>query len=83
VVLEGRDIGTVVFPNAEVKFYLDAKPEERAKRRFRNATRKQANVGWRETLDEVVQRDKNDIPQYLSPAEGGGMRYVSSRRGDP
>ena len=34
VVLEGRDIGTVVFPDAEVKFYLDAEPEERAKRRF-------------------------------------------------
>jgi cytidylate kinase len=67
VVLEGRDIGTVVFPNAEVKFYLDAKPEERAKRRFEELTRKQANVGWRETLDEVVQRDKNDMTRSISP----------------
>jgi cytidylate kinase len=67
VVLEGRDIGTVVFPNAEVKFYLDAKPEERAKRRFEELTRKQANVGWKETLDEVVQRDKNDMTRSISP----------------
>ena len=67
VVLEGRDIGTVVFPNAEVKFYLDAKPEERAKRRFEELTRNQANVGWRETLDEVVQRDKNDMTRSISP----------------
>lgn len=67
VVLEGRDIGTVVFPNAEVKFYLDAKPEERAKRRFEELTRKQANVGWKETLDEVVQRDENDMTRSISP----------------
>jgi len=67
VVLEGRDIGTVVFPNAEVKFYLDAKPEERAKRRFEELTRNQANVGWKETLDEVVQRDKNDMTRSISP----------------
>ena len=67
VVLEGRDIGTVVFPSAEVKFYLDAKPEERAKRRFEELTRNQANVGWKETLDEVVQRDKNDMTRSISP----------------
>ena len=67
VVLEGRDIGTVVFPNAEVKFYLDAKPEERAKRRFEELTRNQANVGWKETFDEVVQRDKNDMTRSISP----------------
>jgi cytidylate kinase len=67
VVLEGRDIGTVVFPNAEAKFYLDAHPEERAKRRFEELVRKQAKVGWKETLDDVVQRDKNDMTRAISP----------------
>lgn len=67
VVLEGRDIGTVVFPNAEAKFYLDANPEERAKRRFEELVRKQAKVGWKETLDDVVQRDKNDMTRAISP----------------
>ena len=67
VVLEGRDIGTVVFPNAEAKFYLDAKPEERAKRRFEELVRKQAKVELKETLEEVVQRDTNDMTRAISP----------------
>jgi len=67
VVLEGRDIGTVVFPNAEAKFYLDARPEERAKRRFEELVRKQAKVEWKETLEEVVQRDNNDMTRAISP----------------
>jgi cytidylate kinase len=67
VVLEGRDIGTVVFPNAEAKFYLDANPDERAKRRFEELVRKQVKVGWKETLDDVVQRDKNDMTRAISP----------------
>jgi cytidylate kinase len=67
VVLEGRDIGTVVFPNADAKFYLDANPEERAKRRFEELVRKQAKVEWKETLSEVVQRDANDMTRAISP----------------
>ena len=67
VVLEGRDIGTVVFPNAEAKFYLDAKPEERAKRRFEERVGKQAKVEFKETFEEVVQRDNNDMTRAISP----------------
>jgi len=67
VVLEGRDIGTVVFPNAEAKFYLDANPEERAKRRFEELAGKQANVELKETLEEVLKRDKNDMTRAISP----------------
>jgi len=67
VVLEGRDIGTVVFPDADVKFYLDAETEERARRRFNELVEKGVRVGFRETLEEVRQRDHNDMNRILSP----------------
>jgi CMP/dCMP kinase len=67
VVLEGRDIGTVVFPNAEVKFYLDAFPEERAKRRFKELSAKQVRVEFEDTLEQVVRRDRNDMTRAISP----------------
>ena len=67
VVLEGRDIGTVVFPNAEVKFYLDADPKERARRRFEELAGKGIPVGYQETLEEVMQRDRNDTSRSFSP----------------
>ncbi len=66
-VLEGRDIGTVVFPEAEVKFYLDAEPEERAKRRFQELVAKGFQIDFQETLEEVIQRDHNDMHRALSP----------------
>ena len=67
VVLDGRDIGTVVFPHAEAKFYLDAKPEERARRRFRELVEKQAKVDFQETREEVMERDRNDMTRAISP----------------
>jgi len=67
VVLEGRDTGTVVFPGAEVKFYLDARSEERARRRFKELVEKGARVDYEETLREVVQRDQSDMTRSLSP----------------
>ena len=67
VVLEGRDIGTVVFADADVKFYLDADPEERAKRRFKELVEKGVKVNFQETLEEVRKRDHNDIHRTLSP----------------
>jgi cytidylate kinase len=67
VVLEGRDIGTVVFADADVKFYLDADPEERAKRRFKELLEKGAEVNFQETLEDVKKRDHNDIHRALSP----------------
>jgi len=67
VVLEGRDIGTVVFPNAEVKFYLDADPNERARRRFEELIGKGIPVSFEETLEEVVQRDRNDTSRSVAP----------------
>ena len=67
VVLEGRDIGTVVFPNADVKFYLDAEMEERARRRFDELGEKRVKVGFKETLQEVMQRDHSDMHRIHSP----------------
>ena len=67
VVAEGRDIGTVVFPNAGVKIYLDASVEERARRRvaeLRNAGRQ---VGLDDTLREMTERDKRDSERDLAP----------------
>jgi cytidylate kinase len=67
VVLEGRDIGTVVFPNADVKFYLDAETEERARRRFDELGEKGVKVDFKETLREVMQRDHSDMHRIHSP----------------
>ena len=67
VILEGRDIGTVVFPDAEAKFYLDALPEERARRRFEELLRNGIEVDFQETLEEVIQRDRNDMNRAHSP----------------
>jgi cytidylate kinase len=67
VVMEGRDIGTVVFPEADIKFYLDADTERRARRRFDELIKKGVEVHFQETLEEVKQRDHNDMHRSLSP----------------
>ena len=67
VVLEGRDIGTVVFPDADVKFYLDAEIEVRGRRRFNELAQKGIKVDFQETFEEVMQRDHNDMHRVYSP----------------
>ena len=67
VILEGRDIGTVVFPDAEVKFYLDAESDERARRRYDEMVEKGVKVDFKETQEELVQRDHNDMHRDNSP----------------
>jgi cytidylate kinase len=67
VVLEGRDIGTVVFPNADVKFYLDAESSERIRRRYDEMVEKGVNVDLEETREELLQRDYNDTHRVHSP----------------
>ncbi|MDQ2856195.1 MAG: (d)CMP kinase [Acidobacteriota bacterium] len=64
-VLEGRDIGTVVFPNAEVKFFLTAQPEQRAQRRF--AEDHDAKVNLADTLADMIERDCRDSTREDSP----------------
>ncbi len=67
VVLDGRDIGTVVFPDADIKFYLEADPEERGRRRFKELLKKGIEVDFKETLKGVIERDRNDMNRSLSP----------------
>ncbi len=67
VILEGRDIGTVVFPDAEVKFYLDAEGEERAKRRYHEMVEKGIKVDFKETREALMQRDLHDMHRDHSP----------------
>ncbi len=67
VVLEGRDIGTIVFPDADVKFYLDAQRDERIRRRYDEMVEKGVKVDLKETQEELLQRDHNDIHRTYSP----------------
>lgn len=60
VIMEGRDIGTYVFPNADVKIYLDADVEERARRRFKENQEKGIQTSFEEVLDNIKARDEND-----------------------
>ncbi len=66
-VLDGRDIGTVVFPNADVKFFLTAKPEARAQRRFKEDLQKGRTTTFEQTLEEINQRDERDVSRADSP----------------
>jgi len=60
VIMEGRDITTYVFPNADVKIYLDAAEEERAKRRYKQNLEKGINTTYEEVLENIRWRDNND-----------------------
>lgn len=66
-VLEGRDIGSVVFPNADYKFFLTAKPEARAQRRFAEDAAKGRITTYEQTLDEINERDARDVSREDSP----------------
>lgn len=65
VIMEGRDITTVVFPNAEVKIYLDAKLEIRAERRYKELVERGNNVTYEDTLESIRKRDKNDMEKEM------------------
>ena len=67
VVMDGRDIGTVVFPNAELKIYMTADPMVRAERRFKELTAKGDSVTLEEVYENVVSRDKADMTRAISP----------------
>ena len=67
VVLDGRDIGTVVFPDAEVKFYLSASAEERGRRRFLELKAKGEDVTLENTIKDVVRRDNQDSGREIAP----------------
>ncbi len=65
VIMEGRDIGTYVFPNANVKIYLDATAEERAKRRYLQNQEAKIEMEYDEILQNIKMRDKNDMEKEI------------------
>ena len=67
VIMEGRDIGTNVFPNADVKIYLDATPEERARRRQKQNEEKGINIPFEEIVENIKFRDNNDKTSKVAP----------------
>lgn len=67
VIMDGRDIGTVVLPEAQVKIFLTASPEERAKRRYDELAAKGISVEYEEVLADVKQRDFNDMNRPIAP----------------
>ncbi len=73
-IMDGRDIGTVVLPDAKVKIFLTASPEERATRRYKELIEKGNDVNYKDVLEDLVQRDYNDSHREiapLKPAEDG------------
>jgi cytidylate kinase len=67
VVTEGRDQGSVVFPNAELKIYLDAAPQERARRRVAQLRLRGEIVDFNEVLNSIISRDKRDATRSVGP----------------
>jgi CMP/dCMP kinase len=67
VVLEGRDTGSVVFPDADVKFYIDADPDERARRRHLELSAKGLKVELSRVKEEMEKRDKDDAERDIAP----------------
>ena len=67
VVMDGRDIGTVVLPDAEVKIYLTASAEVRAERRLKELKEKGENVTFKEVYDDMVKRDYDDMHREIAP----------------
>ena len=73
VIMDGRDIGTVVLPDAKVKIFLTASPEARAQRRYKELCEKGMDVKYEDILNDVITRDYNDSHREtapLKPAEG-------------
>ena len=66
-VVEGRDIGSVVFPNANVKFFMDADVEVRAKRRYDELMKNHKNISYTSVLKNVTNRDKKDTNRLIAP----------------
>ncbi len=67
VIMDGRDIGTVILPDAEVKIYLTAAPEARAERRYKELVEKGMDVKYEDILEDVKTRDYNDMHREIAP----------------
>jgi cytidylate kinase len=83
VVLEGRDIGTVVLPDAEAKFFLTASPEVRARRRFDELAGRGKPVTFEETLADVIARDRADTERPVAPLRRAADAILVDSSGRP
>jgi cytidylate kinase len=80
-VLNGRDIGTVVFPNADLKFFLTATPDERAERRFKEERLTNTDVSFQQTMAEMTERDRRDSTRADSPLKAADDAIVIDSSG--
>ena len=69
LVADGRDMGTVVFPDAQLKIFLTASPEERAKRRYKQLMTKGLGVSLADLVEEIAERDRRDAERSVAPLE--------------
>ncbi len=76
IVAEGRDMGTVVFPDALHKFFLEADPEERCRRRLRQLQQKGVEADEKEILEMIVKRDKDDSERAVAPLKKADDAHV-------
>ncbi|MBQ7015103.1 MAG: (d)CMP kinase [Clostridia bacterium] len=67
IIMDGRDVGTVILPNANIKFFLFASPEKRADRRFKEYAAKGIDISYDKVLEDIIQRDFNDSNRKISP----------------
>jgi cytidylate kinase len=82
-VLEGRDIGTVVFPDADAKFFLVATPEERARRRHAELQAKGDPSSFEEVLADQLKRDRQDSEREIAPLRPADDAVVVDTSGTP
>ncbi len=82
VVMEGRDIGSVVFPHADLKIFLDASPEVRAERRQRELEEKGEALEFEKVLEEVHERDRRDREREMSPLVRAADAVAGGQHGD-
>jgi cytidylate kinase len=81
VVMVGRDIGTVVFPDAEIKIYLDASLEERARRRYHEELQRGEQVDFQQILHSLKRRDKIDSTRIVAPLRPAADAYIINTDG--
>lgn len=81
IIMEGRDIGTVVFPNADVKIFLDCSVEERAKRRYKQDLEKGIQTTYEEVLESIKQRHKLETEREIAPfVQAPDAIYIDSTK---
>ncbi len=82
VIMDGRDIGTVVLPNATVKIFLTADPEDRAQRRYEEMLQKGMTANYDEVLDDIKKRDYNDSHRAIAPLKPAEDSIVVNTTGN-